>query len=146
MANIERRMGEVMGFSNFDPEAIDVSEIQALSESIPRDGHVDLAMAPVLACKFLRGADICGELLAILSWWCAKKDDMKKLAVKVYKALDLTEPATVDVIHHNNDYIVVNIDTAPSLRKNGRFMQALETTGIESGHYIHSRIQNEFER
>lgn len=75
-----------------------------------------------------------------------KKDEMKKLATKVYKALDLTEPATIDVIHHNNDYIVVNIETSPSLRKNGRFMQALETTGIESGHYIHSRIQNEFER
>ncbi|MCF7843803.1 hypothetical protein K9M47_02820 [Candidatus Gracilibacteria bacterium] len=75
-----------------------------------------------------------------------KKDKMKELATKVYKALDLKGPATVDVISYNNNHIVVNVDTAPSLRKEGRFMQALETTGVDAGHYIHSHIQNEFER
>lgn len=75
-----------------------------------------------------------------------KKDQMKVLASKVYKALDLTGPATVDVIHYNNEHIVVNVDTSPSLRKDGRFMQALETTGVDAGHYIHSRIQNDLER
>ena len=71
-----------------------------------------------------------------------KKDKMQELAMKVYKALDITGPATVDVISYNNDHVVVNVDTAPSLRKDGRFMQSLETTGIEAGHYIHSHIQN----
>lgn len=75
-----------------------------------------------------------------------KKDQMKELAHKVYNALDLTGPATVDVIHYNNDHIVVNVDTAPSLRKDGRFMQALETTGVDAGHYIHSRIQDDLQR
>lgn len=75
-----------------------------------------------------------------------KKDAMKELATKVYKALDLSGPATVDVIHYNNEHIVVNVDTSPSLRKDGRFMQALETTGIDAGHYIHSHIQNEFDK
>lgn len=73
------------------------------------------------------------------------KDKMKDLAHKVYKALDLTGPATVDVIHYNNEHIVVNVDTAPSLRKDGRFMQALETTGVDAGHYIHSRIQDDIQ-
>lgn len=75
-----------------------------------------------------------------------KKDAMKEIATKVYKALDLTDPATVDVISYNNDHIVVNVDISPSLRKDGRFMQALETTGVDAGHYIHSQIQNEFKR
>lgn len=75
-----------------------------------------------------------------------QKDQMKVLATKVYHALDLTGPATVDVIHYNNEHIVVNVDTAPSLRKDGRFMQALETTGVDAGHYIHSHIQNDLER
>lgn len=75
-----------------------------------------------------------------------KKDEMKAFATKVYKALDLSSPASIDVIYYNNQYIVVNIDTAPSLRKDGRFMQALETTGVDAGHYIHSHIQNELKR
>lgn len=75
-----------------------------------------------------------------------KKDDMKVLATKVYRALDLAGPATVDVINYNNHHIVVNVEVAPSLRKEGRFMQALETTGIDAGQYIHSQIQNDLER
>jgi D-alanine-D-alanine ligase-like ATP-grasp enzyme len=75
-----------------------------------------------------------------------KKDQMQTLATKVYRALDLTGPATVDVISYNNNHIVVNVDTAPSLRKDGRFMQALETTGVDAGHYIHSRIQDDLSR
>jgi D-alanine-D-alanine ligase-like ATP-grasp enzyme len=75
-----------------------------------------------------------------------KKDEIKTLATKVYNALDLTGPATVDIVAYNNEHIVVNVDTAPSLRKDGRFMQALETTGIDAGHYIHSRIQNDLKR
>jgi D-alanine-D-alanine ligase-like ATP-grasp enzyme len=71
---------------------------------------------------------------------------MQTLATKVYRALDLTGPATVDVISYNNNHIVVNVDTAPSLRKDGRFMQALETTGVDAGHYIHSRIQDDLSR
>lgn len=74
------------------------------------------------------------------------KDSMKVLAHKVYKALDLTGPATVDIVRYNNTHVVVNVDTAPSLRKDGRFMQALETTGVDAGHYIHSRIQDDLER
>jgi D-alanine-D-alanine ligase-like ATP-grasp enzyme len=75
-----------------------------------------------------------------------KKDQMKALAMRVYQALDLSGPATVDVISYKNEHIVVNVDTSPSLRKDGRFLQALETTGIDAGHYVHSRIQDELQR
>lgn len=75
-----------------------------------------------------------------------KKDAMKDLAHRVYGALDLRGPATIDIIHYKDKHIVVNVDTAPSLRKDGRFMQALETTGVEVGHYIHSKIQDDLQR
>lgn len=75
-----------------------------------------------------------------------KKKDMREFVTKVYKALNLSGPACIDVIYYNNDYIVVNVDTNPSLRKDGRFMQALATTGVDGGHYIHSCIQREFDR
>jgi D-alanine-D-alanine ligase-like ATP-grasp enzyme len=75
-----------------------------------------------------------------------KKDELKHLVTDVYRALDLRGPPCIDIIARNGVYIVVNVDTAPSLRKESRFMQSLATTGIESGHYIHACITNEFQR
>lgn len=71
-----------------------------------------------------------------------RKENMSAIAKKVYKALGLTTPACIDFIHHNNEYIVVNIDLSPSLRKDGRFMQSLSTTGVETGHFIHECIKH----
>jgi hypothetical protein len=73
-------LGVVMGFSSFNPEKIDVSEITELTESIPKDGNVDTTIAEVLATKFLRGADRCSEILAQLTWWESKMDDEKRHA------------------------------------------------------------------
>jgi D-alanine-D-alanine ligase-like ATP-grasp enzyme len=72
-----------------------------------------------------------------------RKENMRTVATKVYKALGLTTPACIDLIHHNNEYIVVNVDLNPSLSKNGRFMQSLNTTGVDAGHYVHECIKNE---
>jgi D-alanine-D-alanine ligase-like ATP-grasp enzyme len=74
-----------------------------------------------------------------------RKENMHAIAKKVYKALGLTTPACIDFIRHNNEFIVVNVDLNPSLRKDGRFMQSLATTGVDAGHYIHECIKNETE-
>ncbi len=71
-----------------------------------------------------------------------RKENMKALATKVYNALGLSTPVCIDFIHHNNQYIVVNIDLNPSLRKEGRFAQSLATTGVDVGHYIHEHIKH----
>lgn len=78
MAN---ELGAVLGFADFDPEKIDVTEIRELTDAIPPDGNVDMAIAEVLATRFLRGADRCSEILAQLTWWEAKKDDEKRRAL-----------------------------------------------------------------
>jgi len=78
MAN---ELGAVLGFSDFDPEKIDVTEIKELTDAIPKDGNVDVSIAETLAVKFLRGADRCSEILAQLTWWEAKADDMKRHAL-----------------------------------------------------------------
>jgi D-alanine-D-alanine ligase-like ATP-grasp enzyme len=75
-----------------------------------------------------------------------RKEQMKELVTEVYEALGLTVPAVVDVIPRKYDYVVVNVETSPSLRKDGRFMQSLETTGVDVGQYIHSRINDELSR
>ncbi len=75
-----------------------------------------------------------------------RKENMKAIATKVYKALGLQSPACIDFINHNNEYMVVNVDCNPSLRKEGRFMQSLATTGVDAGHFIHEYILHDLER
>jgi hypothetical protein len=63
-----------------DPMNIDTSEIKALSEAMPKDGNIDLNNAEVLATKYLRGADVCAELMAIATAYVQKTDTLKKKA------------------------------------------------------------------
>lgn len=65
---------------NFDPMSIDTKEIQRLSNSFPKDGNVDLNNAEVMATKYLRGADLCGEMLAIATAYVAKTKSLKDQA------------------------------------------------------------------
>lgn len=69
-----------------------------------------------------------------------RKEQIKDFVTKVYKALDLSGPVCIDVIPHNDEYVVVNVDTHPSLRSDSRFSQSLASTGATIGQYIHSRI------
>lgn len=75
-----------------------------------------------------------------------KKEHMKSMATRVYKALGLSTPACIDFIHHNNEYIVVNVDLNPSLRKDSRFMRSLSTTGVDAGQFVHACIHNDIAR
>lgn len=68
------------GSEGFDPMSIDTSEIKRLSNAIPKDGNIDLNNAEVLATKYLRGADICAELLAIATAFAQKTEALKKKA------------------------------------------------------------------
>jgi hypothetical protein len=74
-----------------------------------------------------------------------RKKEMKDIATKVYEALNLTGPALIDVIHHNGGYTVVNVENTPNLHKDGRFMQSLQSTGVDIGQYVHSQIENDLD-
>lgn len=69
-----------------------------------------------------------------------EKLSLKSLAIEVMQALDLKSPACIDIIQTKKGYVIVNVDTHPSLREHGRFMQALATTGVDLGHYVQSRF------
>ena len=62
------------------------------------------------------------------------------LAQEVAKALSVATPVTVDIIKDKDVYKVVRVDVAPSLRPEGRFLSSLATTGVDIGHYIHSKL------
>lgn len=64
----------------FDPLSIDTSEIRALSNAMPKDGNIDVNNAEVLAVKYLRGADICAELLAIATAHVNKTKHLKEIS------------------------------------------------------------------
>lgn len=73
-----------------------------------------------------------------------RREEVKKIVEKVYDSIGLSGPAVIDVIWYNNDYMVVNIEDRPSLLKEGRFMQALRSTGADLGQYVHSQVENEY--
>lgn len=60
--------------------AIDTTEIQELSAAMPRDGNIDLNNAEVMATKYLRGADLCSELMAVATAQVGKAKDAKQRA------------------------------------------------------------------
>jgi len=68
------------GSPKFDPLTLDTSEIKALSNAMPKDGNIDINNAEVLAVKYLRGSDICGELLAIATAHLSKTKHLKEVA------------------------------------------------------------------
>ena len=74
-----------------------------------------------------------------------RKEQIRKVALDVYEALGLTGPACIDTVPYKEGYIVVNVETNPSLHKDGRFMQSLQSTGIDVGQYIHAQIKSDFE-
>jgi hypothetical protein len=73
--------GEVLGSEHsFDPMALDITEIKELSSALPRDGNIDINNAEVLATKYLRGVDLCGELVAMATAYVSKTKDAKQRA------------------------------------------------------------------
>lgn len=70
----------------------------------------------------------------------SEKEKMIETVENVCKALNINTPACVDVISVSGKHIVVNVDRTPSLRKDGRFMQSLETTGVDIAEYIASKL------
>src|SRR3990172_7437666 len=70
----------VAGVGKFDPLTLDTSEIKELSNQMPKDGNIDLNNAEVLAVKYLRGADICAELLAIATAHANRSKHLKEVA------------------------------------------------------------------
>jgi len=81
MTNITVR--DIVGISSqntFDPMNIDTTEIQTLSRAMPMDGNIDVNNAEVLAVKYLRGADMCGEMLAIATAHVARTKSKKDIA------------------------------------------------------------------
>lgn len=60
--------------------SIDTREIKQLSESMPANGQIDIHMAEELAAKYLRGADLCGELDALAAQLLGNAKDQKQKA------------------------------------------------------------------
>lgn len=79
---MSKTLGELLRADkrDFNPMMLDTSSIRALSNELPKDGNIDTNNAEVLATKFLRGADICSDLLAIATLHVARMKDAKQQA------------------------------------------------------------------
>ena len=88
MTNKALTVGELLSSGNQSIMDIDTSEIRELSNCLPKDGQIDLNQAEILATRYLRGADIAAELLAIGTNYASKMDTLKK---KAYSEAALTK-------------------------------------------------------
>ena len=77
MSNTPSTVGDLY---QLDPSNIDTSEIKELSNAMPKDGNIDTNNAEILATKYLRGSDKCGELMAISVAYVSKTKDAKQKA------------------------------------------------------------------
>lgn len=71
---------DILKSEELDLMNIDTSEIKELSDAMPRDGNIDLNNAEAMATQFLRGADLCGELMALATAFVSKTKDAKQKA------------------------------------------------------------------
>ena len=78
----------------FDPLNYDTTAIRELSNAIPRNASIDTNQAEILATKFLRGADLCSELMAIAFAYMSKCETLKK---KSYSNAALIKSATAGI-------------------------------------------------
>lgn len=69
-----------------------------------------------------------------------EKKEISDVAKKTYEALGLKEHALIDMIKTPRGYMVVEVQTSPSLLPESRFSQSLESTGADIGHFIHTRL------
>jgi len=71
--------------STFNPETEDTSYINSISAKIPKDGHIDLAIAEQLATNFLHGADYAADLVCKCSAYAgmceAERREIKARAI-----------------------------------------------------------------
>lgn len=70
-----------------------------------------------------------------------RKEAVSNFVKKVYKELGLKGLAVIDIIPHRDDYMVVHVETNPSLRKEGRFLSSLNTTGVTLGEIVDQEIK-----
>lgn len=133
-------ISDVLRFSNFDPEQLDVSEINDLTRSIPTDGNVSSSIADSLAVKFLRGADRCSELLSILTWWSAKKEDEKRhvYSAKFFEASHKTAAARKAYAEASKEYLRA-CDGANRAKAMKQWLQNKHDS-LVSAHYLMKQI------
>jgi len=79
MADRVLTVRDMLDLDTFDPMNIDMSEFSQLSESMPRDANIDIAVAEKLASQYLRSADRCSEILSTLVFYEQKAKNNKNM-------------------------------------------------------------------
>jgi hypothetical protein len=128
----------------FDPMSINLSDIKALSDAMPKDGNIDSNNAENLAVRYLKGADLCAELLAIATAYVQKTDTLKKKAygnaamIKAPKSGAKTDKSKAWFAEMDDEYIEASNKHAEALAF-AKWVQA-KLGSFEKMHYICKKI------
>lgn len=120
MADRALTVRDMLDLDTFDPMSIDMSEFSQLSESMPRDANLDIAIAEKLAAQYLRAADRCSEILSTLVFYEQKaKNNKNMIKARLYLA---AKDAGHETVAERNAYV----------ESHDTYLEALE---------LHARIQ-----
>lgn len=134
--------------SVFDPNNIDTTEIKKLSDQIPKDTNIDLAIAEKLAAVFLRTADRCSEILAKLFWYEHKKKADKQAAFSkaVLRAKEQNGRLPVSLAEHSarcdSEYMLAN-DEALAAEAIRRWFEGKHDSFLKAHQLMKERLRSE---
>ena len=74
------KISSQMEKGDFNPFNVDLSEIKDMLKMIPKTGVIDLNVAEEMATQFVRGADVCVELLSVAARYEGRMIAQKKKA------------------------------------------------------------------
>lgn len=124
MADNALTVRDMLNLDSFDPMSIDMSEFSQLSESMPRDANIDIAIAEKLASQYLRAADRCSEILSTLVFYEQKvKNSKNMIKARLYLA---AKDEGHETVAERNAYVESHDDYAAALELHAR-IQAVKT-------------------
>lgn len=115
---------DMLSLDSFDPMSIDMSEFSQLSDSMPRDANIDIAVAEKLAAQYLRAADRCSEILSTLVFYEQRARNSKNTTkARLYLT---AKDAGHETVAERNAYVESHDDYLAALEIHAR-IQAVKT-------------------
>lgn len=144
IASFDKFKEKINESKNEDVMIMTYRNIMPISIAVLPDYRGEKLYTPIAVQTLVSSYEKPNEIHSKKLFMNASSEDKKEIsdiAKKVYDALDVKEHLLVDLIKTPKGYMVVEVQTNPSLLPESRFSQSLESTGADIGHFIHTRLQ-----
>jgi hypothetical protein len=137
-----------LDLDNFNPLDIEIGEFKELTDAMPRDANVDIAIAERLAARFLRAADRCSEILSTLILLEGRaKSNLNTIKNRLYLEASQEGHRTVKerqaYAESHDDFVAATnaYDEAYAVRK---FFESKQKWFIDAHYLMKQRLREEY--